>query len=264
MAPASDAAKTRPNFCDTHNGKVALKKLSHLKNRNLNTKKEEDYVNRLATFLFIPAIREGVKKAKKGASGEDILKEVCCYIHTFDLRSISANDVKVYKHIAASKRFQDALSEDVILDTDTVANTEVPNKSENTQMHDASDRIYVPEDCPTPARHPDEPTTEPEELELPPLIIDVVKIVADKQPSPSRIPVLRSPRVEVTSEAPRTPKREEREDSPISKLPVLKSTAWKELDALKQHQSEKLLEESKPVQSAKVCFSSTLALNFCQ
>jgi hypothetical protein len=84
VASASDAAKAPPNFRDTRYGKVALKKLSHLKNRNLDTKKEEDYMNRLATFLFIPAIREGVQNAEKGASGEDVLKEVCCYLPTFD------------------------------------------------------------------------------------------------------------------------------------------------------------------------------------
>lgn len=93
MAPASDATKAHPNFRETHHGKVALKKLSYLKNRNLHTEMEEDYVNRLAAFLFIPAIREGVKKAKNGASGEDILKEVCFYILTFDVRKVSANRV---------------------------------------------------------------------------------------------------------------------------------------------------------------------------
>jgi hypothetical protein len=82
MASTSDVAKAPPNLCGTHNGKVALKKLSHLKNRNLDTKKEEHYVNGLATFLFIPTIREGFKKAKKGASGEDILKEVCSPFRT--------------------------------------------------------------------------------------------------------------------------------------------------------------------------------------
>lgn len=158
------------------------------------------------------------------------------------------------------------MSENDILDTDTVAdtvvNTEVHNKVEDAQIHNVSDLIYFLEDCPTPARHPDEPTTEPEELELSPLV-DVVKIVADKQPSPSRIPVLESPRVEVTFEAPRTPKREESEGSPVSKFRVLKCTAWKEPDALEQYHAEKLSKESMPVQNAQVCVSFILVPNIC-
>lgn len=83
MTSAPDTANTPLGFRDTRHGKVALKKLSHLKNRNLGAEKEEGYMNRLAAFLFIPSIREGVKNAKKGASGEDVLKEVCCYMLTF-------------------------------------------------------------------------------------------------------------------------------------------------------------------------------------
>ena len=89
MASAREAANTPLSFRETRHGKIALKKLAHLKNRNLDTDKEESYLNRLATFLFIPSIREGVKNAKQGASGDDVLKEVCCYMPTF--RGVSTN-----------------------------------------------------------------------------------------------------------------------------------------------------------------------------
>jgi hypothetical protein len=147
------------------------------------------------------------------------------------------------------------LSENVFFDTNSVANTEVPNKIEDTQMHDASDHIHAPEDCPTPARHPDEPNTEPEELGLPALEVTSTCEVSrtrilEGEGYLSAIIFTKS----ITGGL-RTPKREKREGSPVSKLPVLNSTACEELDAPEQHQSKNLPEKSMPIQHAQVCFS---------
>ena len=143
------------------------------------------------------------------------------------------------------------MSEGAVLITVAAVNTEAIDNIEDIQTHTVSDHIYAPEDCPTPARHPDEPTTEPEELELPSPIIEIVKIIADKQPSPSWIPVTKSLRVELTSEAPPTPMREERGGSPVSKFPMLKSPA------------ETLFEKSKPIEDAQVFFSLACILRVC-
>jgi hypothetical protein len=137
------------------------------------------------------------------------------------------------------------MSEDGIVYTDAAVSTEATEKIRDIRTHDTSDPIYAPEDCPTPARHPDETTTEPEELELPSPIIKVVKTIFDKPPSPSGIPVPKGPRIGLTSKALCTPKGDNGERSPILKVLVLMSPAQRELDAMERHRAEPLSEKSK-------------------